>query len=95
MLSNVRGFSTRFHDASSDVTQGDPTRTRVAAPSLKAADIEMRVRATCLLAQACRAGGTVVIRMLWRREGKAEETANCGYPLNPSAGKEKQISGMR
>jgi predicted nucleic acid-binding protein len=49
MLSNVRGFSTGFHDASADVTQTDSTRTRAAAPSLKGADIGKHVRATPLL----------------------------------------------
>ena len=33
--------------------------------------------------QACREGGSVVIRMLWTREGKAhsQEIADYGYPL--------------
>jgi hypothetical protein len=49
MLSNVRGFSTGFHAASAEVAHKDSARTRVAAPSLKAADIGKHVRATCLL----------------------------------------------
>ena len=50
MHPNVRGFSIGFHPAPGAVLDKDCTRTRVAAPSLKAADIGQHVRATCLLA---------------------------------------------
>jgi hypothetical protein len=43
MLPNVRGFSPGFHAAAADVTPKDSMRTRVAAPSLEAADIGKHV----------------------------------------------------
>jgi hypothetical protein len=52
MLPNVRGFSTGLHAASTDVTPKDSMRTRVAAPSLKAADIGKHVRACSLTQKA-------------------------------------------
>ena len=40
-------------------------------------------RPDCGTSQVCLPGGTIVIRILWKREGKAhsQETADCGYPL--------------